>query len=300
MELTKVPTSVELLKKNRSKARGTRWKLAVEERDRKERKPVKFGATSDDSDSDDDLEEDETKKAFSSSSPSPASASPVIEQKGAKNAKRLWIVANAQHSASSSSTPTLVGNKGITSDLRLDAFDTLDYDQEIAQLQQQRRNGGGGDRDELDYSDYEEDLTTPRPLGKAEEDVAGAGWSPAFLQRHQSQRAGEQPMPMPMPVPATPSLIKALDRLAVAQREAFGAVAGAAAAEASTAPASNAALARAASSTQGHSKPRRASTTPEDAEAGNVGFAKETTAKKAQRAPRWEEFWREVRSKAQS
>ncbi|KDR82403.1 hypothetical protein GALMADRAFT_58295 [Galerina marginata CBS 339.88] len=279
MELTRVPTSVELLKKKRSKGkRGAAWRTTAESRDRKERKPVRFGDLSDDSDSDDN-DDDKTKKPSGSS----AAASPNIEQKGlkdAKHTKRPWIVTNAQHSVSSSSTPTLVGNRAVSSDPRLDALDTLDYDQEIAQLKKQRKKAD--DNEDLVYSDYEEDLTAQRPRGTIEE----SGWSPAFLKRHQSQNQSDGAMPKP--VPATPSLIKAIDRLAVAQKEAYGSAVQAASQKDAAAPTRSA--------SKDHSNSRRPSASPEDAEAGGP---KEASAK-AERAPRWEEFWREVRVKAQS
>ncbi|THH14543.1 hypothetical protein EW146_g5790 [Bondarzewia mesenterica] len=70
-----------------------------------------------------------------------------------------------------------------------------------------------------EYSDYEEDVTAlaTRPSRDA------AGWSPPFLHRHDFNptppKGAEIP---PGAVPMTPSLLYALDRVAVAQRDAFG------------------------------------------------------------------------------
>jgi hypothetical protein len=87
-----------------------------------------------------------------------------------------------------------------------------------------------------EYSDYEEDLASinvkrQEKEASTREDKA---WSPGFLQRHASSqtssaRSSSQATTavdpnalMPIPVPATPSLIKALDRIAIAQKDAFG------------------------------------------------------------------------------
>ncbi|KAF8968937.1 hypothetical protein BDZ97DRAFT_1902721 [Flammula alnicola] len=264
IEFTRVPTSVEVLKK-KSKRVG-RWKMAggVE---RKDRKPVKFGEISDSSDDDDD--DDERRR---------------------RHAKRSFAVSiqPPAHSYTSSSTPTLVdgpvGRAGKAREVstpdrdpRLDALDTLDYDQEIAQVKGQLRRHDGGDDDEVEYSDYEEDLTVQRqPMRERREGEEGKGWSPAFLKRHLSQNQGANQTQQPLLVPATPSLIKALDRLAVAHRDAFGP-------GASPSPPGT-----------------RAPST--EAQTAPVGLPGEEggNAAETQRAPRWEEFWREVRVKAQS
>ncbi len=79
-----------------------------------------------------------------------------------------------------------------------------------------------GAKGEVEYSDYEEEDVTSLKGRGTERD----GWRPAFLDRHSVQgRVGSRSMPASapalVPVPATPSLIKALDRIAVAQREGF-------------------------------------------------------------------------------
>lgn len=95
--------------------------------------------------------------------------------------------------------------------------------------------------DTLDYSDFEEDVasTIMGPTGLPKSSM----WSPAFLRRHSVQSSEVQshrPSMTPQraannnsshidasstlrfsPIPATPSLIRAIDRLAVAQQAAY-------------------------------------------------------------------------------
>lgn len=82
-----------------------------------------------------------------------------------------------------------------------------------------------------DYSDYEGDLGLQQKAARIKEGV-GDNWSPGFMKRHSSSPASEsisgssngntsRAVPIGA-VPATPSLIKALDRVSEAQREAFG------------------------------------------------------------------------------
>ncbi len=95
----------------------------------------------------------------------------------------------------------------------------LDYEKEIEAVKDRLRMGARG---EVEYSDYEEeDVTSLRGRGTERD-----GWRPAFLDRHSVQgrvrpRSMPASAPAPVPVPATPSLVKALDRIAVAQREGF-------------------------------------------------------------------------------
>ncbi|KAF9485368.1 hypothetical protein BDN70DRAFT_871406 [Pholiota conissans] len=279
IELTRVPTSTELLKKKRSKkSRG--WKIA-EGLERKPRKPVKFG---DVSDSSDDAEDD---KKLSVSSSSPSLDSPLFRHDGPKvrdSAKPPKPVQG--HSYTSSSTPTLVD--GMTSnrdgkkkdnpkerEAQFDTLDPLDYDEEIAQLKarlrQSRSHRQNSDEFDLDYSDYEEDLTAQRgllraALGKSDDqEHQNKNWSPAFLKRHDT-RNQSTPINQPTPVPATPSLIRALDRLAQAHNEAYG--------------------------SKAEPSPLRSQEGPPAME--------ETGRGKNPRSRRWEEFWREVHVKARS
>lgn len=106
----------------------------------------------------------------------------------------------------------------------------IDVEKEMEQVK-----AGFAAPDPLDYSDYEDDITSSL------KDREAAGWSPEFLRRHSvsggssttSHRTAVNeakqlvapigPTPLGGAVPVTPSLIKALDRLAVAQQDAFGA-----------------------------------------------------------------------------
>jgi hypothetical protein len=157
----------------------------------------------------------------------------------------------------------------------------LSYEKEIEAVKDKLRWNAGGVDGELEYSDYEEDisLTKDRRSGNSFA-VDGERWSPAFLGRHQSQSSRKPPLRQPLaqivpggvPVRATPSLIKAMDRIAMAQNDAFGIAAGVSATDA-----------------------KRVSRLTEESEPG-MGIATNQT----RRAPRWEEFWREVRVKAHS
>ena len=66
----------------------------------------------------------------------------------------------------------------------------------------------------LDYSDDEEDVT----VSAAKRSRDTPGWSPPFLMRAGSTKGQDTP---PRAVPMTPSLIYALDRIAVAQQNVF-------------------------------------------------------------------------------
>jgi hypothetical protein len=296
-QLTHISTT-ELLKKKRSKkCRG--WKIA-EGLERKPRKPVIFGEVSDSSDDDED-----TKKQSSSSS-SATSSSPLfrhdgLKLKGATKATQLLPVRSY-----TSSTPTLVdgvGNHGgkrkdtsQESDMRLDTPDMAVYDQEIALLKRHlrrnnsQRQSGTGDEFDLDYSDYEEDLTAQRGFlhgaltsdgidtKRGRDECRDENWSPGFLKRHESNRSA-LPIQQPAPVPATPSLIKALDRLAQAQNEAHGL-----------------------NSTPEPLRTHEGSSPGAEKFASRTGPSdpEENGKTKSQRSPRWEEFWREVHVKAQT
>ncbi|KAF4617456.1 hypothetical protein D9613_005711 [Agrocybe pediades] len=354
LDLPGVPAGVELLRKKSRAGKG--WKFDGEA-GRKGRKPVKFGEVSDDSDEEDDAD-NFTKRASSSSSPPMAFpvVDYLKDKDTIPGAKRPWRLKDTRQSTSTSTTPTLIGTTQTPSDsnsnLKLDALATLDYDQEIAQLKKQRKQRMLADRDaeldrsdgEFDYSDYEEDLASRKLLlgarrpeylqqrstativgketGKEKEKEE---WSPGFLKRRQSEREraqAQQPTTapaMPVPVPATPSLIRALDRLAVAQREAFEMAAAAGAQVNAAMPAQPRVqdsdyaqiVSRSASVREAevHTKPKRerrgtgAHATLEDAEAGEGlthSGKEQRSGETRERSPRWEEFWREVRVKAQS
>lgn len=221
------------------------------------RKPIKFGADlSSDSSGDDD---DETLTG------SHAASSPIVET------KRPGLTRDA------SSAATLVdrgrnrsglGEKEAEKDMGVD----VDYDKEIKMVKDKlRKNSGGAGAEEVEYSDYEEDLTTQMDAKECE-----GGWVPGFMKRQQPYSPStQQSHPVPAPVPATPSLIRAIDRIAVAQKDAFGSVV--------------------------------VSSQSRDASAG-IGHGQETTTpipltgremeRERERAPGWGDFWREVGDKA--
>jgi hypothetical protein len=237
------------------------------------RKPIKFGADfSSESDSQDDDHDEVTKK---DTPDGPISATPVIRQQD----RNLTDAPPAR--TFSSSAPTLV-ERGKATKATADPLATLDYEKEIEAVKGKLRRTDADIVDgEVEYSDYEEDVPSKNERsGKSfTTDRDGEHWSPAFLVRHQTQLSPRKPTPGPpmaqivpgaMPVPATPSLIKAIDRIAIAQKDAFG-IAG-------TVPVKDPAKLNPVS------------------EAADVGV----TTNRTERAPRWEEFWREVRVKAQS
>ena len=220
----------------------------------KGRKPVRFGAIDEmSSDSDSDLDE------------KPSLSNPPLRP---------------SLSYSTSSTPTLVeGRLGPGKQRPSYPYPhELDYDEELAKLKTRKLRFGETEQ-VLDYSDYEEeeDLTVQNYEGEErDKEEEEEGWSPGFLRRHQaSSPPTSMSMPGAVPIPATPSLIKAVDRIAVARREAYGA----------------------------RSSPVVPGSRQESVVEGKVMGGdddRDGQRVRPQRAPRWEEFWREVRTKAQS
>lgn len=177
--------------------------------------------------------------------------------------RRPWLT---QKASAASSTPTLVGDgaKG--------GGEEIDYEKEIKMLKSRNVGAGLGDGEVPEYSDYEEDVTSSKPH-------QGDDWSPGFMKRHrsanaasavsssESQRTAVNATPGTPPlgaVPATPSLIKALDRVALAQQAAF------------------------------------ASATPNSRPGGNDGLPRvdEKEEQFGAKAVRWDHFWNEVREKS--
>lgn len=231
---------------------------------RRGRKPVKFDSDlSSESDSQDG-EDEATKKAVCSAQQERTALADPPPQPTLFPARTF-----------SSSAPTLVDrDKAIRP--ATDPLAALDYEKEIEAVKHNLRRNDADDG-AVEYSDFEEDVASTKGSGKSlTVDRDGERWSPAFLARHQYRGVRQPPsgthfaqiLPGAMPVPATPSLIKAMDRIAIAQKDAFVIAGG---------PASNSA------------KPKSVShpTEPE------VGVA-------TKRAPQWEEFWREVQVKAHS
>ena len=242
------PTTLDIFKKPRSTG-FTKWKknkaLGLSET---RRKPIKFGAV-------DDLSSDSDSGDSESESDKP---------------KFPW-----RSSSHPSSTHTLVEQEALTRPKTVDH----NIDSEVKKLKIQKQHALQKDPDTLDYSDYEEDLSTVYHDGdRTHKTPARTEGRPNFLKRHHATTAGgfDRSQSVANPVPATPSLMNALDRIAVAQRDAFGSpppgivVSGL--------PAQNLENVNAAGS------PKRR------CEINSGG----------ERAPRWEDFWREVRVKAQS
>ncbi|KAJ7740901.1 hypothetical protein DFH07DRAFT_891638 [Mycena maculata] len=181
--------------------------------------------------------------------------------------QRPWL---RQKMSIASTTPTLVDDSSAKG---------LDLDKEMGRVRGAKKlrvEGGGAP----EYSDFEEEDVTSLAASKD-----GKEWSPGFLQRHRSgmnavsssasqhttvhsNSSNSRPPTSPpdtrspplVPVPATPSLIKALDRIAVAQKDAFPAPAG----------------------PEGMPGSPRTNTSPREEPKG----------------ARWEDFWKEVRDKA--
>jgi hypothetical protein len=229
-----------------------------------------------------------------------------------------------------SSHDNALSTPSTSNDARLESIPVLDYDAEIAQIKGRfgrTQNAAPADGDALEYSDFESETEQilagrqHRPLSDPQRQYAGGvaklarspsakveEWTPAFLARHASAasakavaRTGKPredavlPPPRPAPVPATPSLLRALDRLAVAQREAFGLAQGA-----ST---EHGIRAEPAGAPSGVSSDGEDDDDGKDEEpSGNAGETQALDARKRKprvvRAPRWEEFWREVGGKA--
>ena len=268
-----LPTTVDIFKKTRStKPQGfTKWKknkaLGLSET---RRKPIKFGAVDD----------------LSSGSDSSDYSESEYDKLGAKEGSKQKQKLPWNSGSYSSSTPTLVEarvGKGAPGPRTLDH----DIDSDIKKLKIQKQQK---DADTLDYSDYEEDLSSAYHPGDRAHQTATStkdqDWQPGFLKRHHPRQLptpeGHHLFQSVKPVPATPSLIKALDRIAVAQRDAFGPpveiVGGGL-------PPPNLANVNAADS------PKR------EREIKSGGKRRRPSQ---ERAPRWDDFWREVQVKAQT
>ncbi|KAG6841990.1 hypothetical protein C0991_004481 [Blastosporella zonata] len=147
------------------------------------------------------------------------------------------------------------------------------------------------------YSDYEEDISTPKSKYSITE--GGTGWRPEFMKRHSSSAesgatggkflsaASHSSAPMGA-VPATPSLIKALDRISAAQRDAFASTRVLPSNVLSSDSSAKKIAANADDLPRLQEVEYNYSYNPPDANA----------KRKGQLAPMWEEFWREVKHKA--
>jgi len=244
------------------------------------RKPVKFGSDLSSESESLDLDDDDetTKRGTQGSKDNSASSTPLILQQDRTLADPPPRPTHLPPRRLSSSTATLVERRKTTRPFTY--LPSLDYEKEIEAVKDKlRRNGAGGVDGEVEYSDYEEDASSTRGRSGSSFTADGERWSPAFLARHQPTSPPKPPprstttqIPGAMPVPATPSLIKAIERIAVAQKDAFGIAGGV--------------------SVGDPTKPNHVSDITEEGEPD--------LANQMQRAPRWEEFWREVRVKAHS
>ena len=111
----------------------------------------------------------------------------------------------------------------------------------------------GQENDAPDYSDYEEDVTN----APTHTDHNSPGWKPQFFARHGSD--GANPASSVGAVPMTPSLIRAVDRIATAHAQAYGTSSG-----------------------------------PDTSTGGREADAESVSVRKQ----RWETFWRDVTAKA--
>ncbi|KAJ7489469.1 hypothetical protein FB451DRAFT_1024640 [Mycena latifolia] len=172
----------------------------------KKRGAVKFRPVGHDGLSSDEDEEDDPFR-----SPQRSPTSPKLQ--------RPWL---RQKMSMASTTPTLVDDASAKGK-------DIDFDKEMERVRGAKKRNA--DSEAPEYSDYEEDVTS---MGAAKDASKDKDWSPGFMQRHRSaanavsssasQRTAVSSNTKSPPlgaVPATPSLIKALDRIAVAQKDAF-------------------------------------------------------------------------------
>jgi hypothetical protein len=194
---------------------------------RKPREVVKFRPLGEGELSSDSEDGDIKKPVLGSPAGSGGNAKPWLKQKPSMSSTSVTLIGDGS------------GGKG--------GSDEIDYQKEMRKLGRLKKNGMG-EGEVPEYSDFEEDLTNVS-VGKgvrADAGDNGEGWSPGFLKRHQlgngrsrggnrvlssvsqgtavdpvtpTTRAGSPPLGA---VPVTPSLMKALDRIAVAQKDAFG------------------------------------------------------------------------------
>lgn len=199
--------SAGFLKKSRSQG-AARFNARLGKRNREAVRFKPLGAN--DLSSDEDDEGDDFKSPLSAASETPV---------------RPWL---RQKVSMASTTPTLVGGRS-----EMD----IDYEKDMAKLKQIRKNSAGlGEGEIPEYSDYEDDVAKSPPVSPRA--MNAKEWSPGFINRHKgvsssgSQRttantgsaASTSSPPRPpqlASVPATPSLIKAIDRIAVAQKDAY-------------------------------------------------------------------------------
>jgi len=140
---------------------------------------------------------------------------------------RPWLVPRPSLSSRSTGSTTVLGDDSSAAHIK-EVESSNVIEKERAKLLTMRKSMYNADNSEVpEYSDHEEDVTTEIQLSR--DDPA---WSPPFLRRHRespgefstkgSNSSELRETPPPGVVPVTPPLINALDRIAVAQGQAYG------------------------------------------------------------------------------
>ncbi|KAF7767931.1 hypothetical protein Agabi119p4_7174 [Agaricus bisporus var. burnettii] len=204
----------------------------------------------------------------------------------------------------STSTPTLVDEPpralqkksipNITSITQEDLSKpvVIDYDSELAELKRLK----GANVDSIpDYSDHEEEDMTSISRRAPANSNDQERWSPAFMKRH----APSSDTPSAIPVPATPSLINAFNRIAIAQRNAFG-PSSLSSPQIPLVGESDITTQHTSSVSSTALRKRGVNGVGVESDEEDEGEDNSRAIQNArnERAPQWEEFWREVRYKA--
>ena len=140
---------------------------------------------------------------------------------------RPWLVRRPSSSSRSTGTTTLFGDDSWGPQIGGAVNPVVVENEEAKLLAMPKVMYNAGDTEVPEYSDHEEDVTAEVQIPRND-----PAWSPPFFLRHhvsQSRRSTEGSkgpeatgtLP-PGAVPVTPSLINALDRIAVAQGQAYG------------------------------------------------------------------------------
>jgi hypothetical protein len=133
---------------------------------------------------------------------------------------RPWLTSRPSFSSRSTSSTTLFGDD--SSGTKVDGDRETDIiTKEKARLFAMRKSMyNPHNLESPDYSDQEEDVTTETKISRDD-----PRWTPAFLHRDspssKNSQSSESTKAPPGAVPVTPSLIKALDRIAVAQGQVY-------------------------------------------------------------------------------
>jgi hypothetical protein len=238
----------------------------------RKRRPVKFGALDELGSSGDDSEDDDLKESRLPFPPltHASSSTPTLVDEPPRALQKKPSPSNTSNAHGDPTRPIII-----------------DYDTELAELNRLK----GGNVDSIpDYSDHEEeDLASisRRPSADLNDRER---WSPAFMRQHAAP--GPNPnTPGAAAVAATPSLIKAFHRIAVAQRDAFG-------------PSDVHSVAGESDITAEHTS--KAARYPLRKRGPGVNGADEGEEEddfrnaRTEHAPQWEEFWRQVMHKANS